>query len=57
MPPHVHLDFVVSPPGCGRSVTDFWGLGTHREQVRCPDDVSDDMYVYMYMSVEYQKGP
>jgi hypothetical protein len=23
MPPHVHIDFVVPPPGCGRSVTDF----------------------------------
>jgi hypothetical protein len=42
-PPHVHIDFVVSPPGCGRSVTDFWGWGAHRAQLRCPDDVSDDM--------------
>jgi len=23
MAPHVLSDFVVSPPGCGRSVTDF----------------------------------
>jgi hypothetical protein len=23
LPPHVHIDFVVPPPGCGRSVTDF----------------------------------
>jgi hypothetical protein len=22
MPPHVHTDFVVPPPGCGRSVTE-----------------------------------
>jgi hypothetical protein len=44
MPPHVNVDFVVSPPGCGRSVTDFWGWGAHRAQLRCPDDVSDDMY-------------
>jgi hypothetical protein len=27
-----------------RSVTDFWGWGAHRAQLRCPDDVSDDMY-------------
>jgi hypothetical protein len=27
MPPHVLIVFVVSPPGCGRSVTDFWGWG------------------------------
>jgi hypothetical protein len=42
MPPHVHIDFVVPPPGCGRSVTDFCGWGAHRAQLRCPDDVSDD---------------
>jgi hypothetical protein len=41
-PPHVHIDFVVPPPGCGRSVTDFWGWGTHRARLRCPDDVSGD---------------
>jgi hypothetical protein len=23
------MDFVVSPPGCGWSVTDFWGLDAH----------------------------
>jgi hypothetical protein len=40
MPSHVHIDFVVPPPGCGRSVTDFWGWGAHRAQLRCPDDVS-----------------
>jgi hypothetical protein len=44
MPPHVYIDFVVPPPGCGRSVTDFWGWGAHRAQLRCPDDVSDDIY-------------
>jgi hypothetical protein len=26
------------------SVTDFWDWGTHRAQLRCPVDVSDDMY-------------
>jgi hypothetical protein len=41
MPPHVHTDFVVPLPGCGRSVTDFWGWGAHRVRLRCPDDVSD----------------
>jgi hypothetical protein len=33
VPPHVHIDFVIPPPGCG-----------HRAQLRCPDDVSDDIY-------------
>jgi hypothetical protein len=37
MPPHVHIDFVVPPPGCGRSVT------VNRARLRCPDDVNDDM--------------
>jgi hypothetical protein len=41
MPPHVHIDFMVPPPGCGRSVTDFWVWSADRAQLRCPDDVSD----------------
>jgi hypothetical protein len=40
---HVHIHFVVPTPGCGRSVTDFWGWRSHRARLRCPDDVSDDM--------------
>jgi hypothetical protein len=32
------------PPGCRRSVTDFWGYGAHTARLGCPDDVSDDMY-------------
>jgi hypothetical protein len=45
MPPHFHMHvyFVDFSPGCGRSVTDFWGWDAHRAQLRCPDDVSDDM--------------
>jgi hypothetical protein len=42
MPPHVHIEFVVPPPGCGRSVSDFWGWGVHRARLRCLDDVNDD---------------
>jgi hypothetical protein len=38
------MDFVVSPPGCGRSVTDFWGWDTHEAQLRCPDEVDGDMW-------------
>jgi hypothetical protein len=34
MPPHVaHIDFVFSPPGYGRSVTDFWGWGAHKARL------------------------
>jgi hypothetical protein len=52
MPPHVHIDSAVPPPGCGRSVTDFWGWGAHRARLRCPYYVSDDM-----CEREYQEGP
>ena len=43
MPPHVLVDFVVLPPGHGRSVTDFWGWDTHEAQLHCPHDVSGDV--------------
>ena len=43
MPPHVLVDFVVLPPGHGRSVIDFWGWDAHEAQLRCPDDVSGDI--------------
>ena len=33
------VDFVVFPPGHGRSVTDFWGWDSHEAQLRCPDGV------------------
>ena len=42
MPPHVLVDFVVLPPGHGRSLTDFWGWDAHEAQLRCPDDVRGD---------------
>ena len=45
MLPHVLVDFVVLPPGYGRSVTDFWGWDAHEAQLRCPDDVSGDIGV------------
>jgi hypothetical protein len=43
MPPHDPYGLRGPPPGYGRSVTDFWVWGAHRAQLRCPDDVSDDM--------------
>jgi len=43
MPPHVLVDFVVFPPGHGRSVTDFWGWDAHEARLPCPDDVSGDI--------------
>jgi len=36
-------DFVVFPPGHGRSVTDFSGWDAHEARLRCPDDVSGDI--------------
>jgi hypothetical protein len=44
LPPPVHMDVEVPPPGCGRSVTKFWGWGAHRAKLRCLDDVSDNIY-------------
>jgi hypothetical protein len=36
------MDFLVSPPGCGRSVADFWGWDAHEVQLRCPDEMDGD---------------
>jgi hypothetical protein len=30
------MALAVPPPGCGRSVTEFWGLDAHEAQLRCP---------------------
>jgi hypothetical protein len=40
------MDFVVSPPGGGRSVTDFWGRDAHEPQLRCPDEVDGDIWIW-----------
>jgi hypothetical protein len=39
------VDFVVSPPDCGRSVADFWGWDAHEAQLRCPDEVDGDIWI------------
>ena len=33
------VDFVVLPPGHGRSVTDFWDWDAHEARLRCTDGV------------------
>ena len=53
MPPPVRTNFVVFSPGCGDSVADFWGWGAHEARLRCPSDVSGDIY----MKMRYQDGP
>jgi hypothetical protein len=49
-PPQFHhmslMDFVVSPPGCGRSVTNFWGWDAHEAQLRCPDEVGGGTWIW-----------
>jgi hypothetical protein len=40
------MDFVVPPPGCGRSVTDFWGWDAHEAQLCCPDEVDGDTWIW-----------
>jgi hypothetical protein len=37
------MDSVVSPSGCGRSVTDFQVWDAHEAQLRCPDEVDGDI--------------
>jgi hypothetical protein len=44
--------FVVSRPGCGRNVTDFCGWDAQEAQLRCPDEVDGNTYMYM----KYQEG-
>jgi predicted Fe-S protein YdhL (DUF1289 family) len=41
------MDFVVFPPGCGRSVTDFCSWYAYEAQllVRCPDEVDGDIRI------------
>ena len=46
MTPHVLVEFVVFPPGHGRSVTDFCGRDAHEARLRCHDDVSGDIGGY-----------
>jgi hypothetical protein len=41
------IDFVFSPPVCGRSVTDYWGLDAHKAQLHCPDKVDGDIWVWI----------
>jgi hypothetical protein len=36
------MDFVISAPGCGLSVTDFWNWDANEAQSRCPDEVDGD---------------
>jgi hypothetical protein len=43
IPPQVHTNFRVPPPGYGGSVTDFWGWDAHEAQLRCPDGVRGDI--------------
>jgi hypothetical protein len=40
------MDLVFSPPGCGRSATDFWGWDAHEVQLRCPDEVDGDIWIW-----------
>ena len=53
MPPPVRTNFVLFSPGCGDSVADFWGWDAPEARLRCPNDVSGDMY----MKMRYQDGP
>jgi hypothetical protein len=63
-PPQYHhmslMDFVVSPPGCGRNVTDFWGWDAHEVQLRCLDKVDGDIWIWSTgrgLNLSYTKLP
>jgi NhaP-type Na+/H+ or K+/H+ antiporter len=51
-PPHLHhnhmslTDFVVSPPSCGWSVTNFWGCDAHEARLRCLDEVDGAIWIW-----------
>jgi hypothetical protein len=40
------MNFVVSPPGCDWCVTDFWVWDAHEAQLRCPDEVDGDIWIW-----------
>jgi hypothetical protein len=40
------MDFVVSPPCCGQSVTDVWGRDAHEAQLHCADEVDGDIWIW-----------
>jgi hypothetical protein len=40
------MDFVVSLPYCGRRVTDVWGCDAHEAQLRFPDEVDGDIWIW-----------
>jgi hypothetical protein len=40
------MDLVVSPPGCGRSVTYFLDWDAHEAQLHCPDEVGGDIWIW-----------
>jgi hypothetical protein len=42
----MYLNFGVPPPDCGRSVSDFWGWEAHEAQLRCPDEVDGDTWIW-----------
>jgi hypothetical protein len=44
--PHVLYGLRSLPPGCGWSVTDFWGWDAHEARLRCPDEVDGDIWIW-----------
>jgi hypothetical protein len=46
MPPHVRHGLHGLPPGCGRSVTDFWVWDAREVRLRCPDEVDGDTWIW-----------
>jgi hypothetical protein len=55
------ISWYIFPPGCGRSVTVFWGWDSHEAQLRCPNEVDGDIYEYEVprraLNLNYTKLP
>jgi hypothetical protein len=47
------MDFVVSPPGCSRRVTGFWGWDAHEARLRCPDEVDGDIWIWSIVRLKH----
>jgi hypothetical protein len=40
------MDYVVSPSGCGRSVTEVWVWDAHEAQLRCSGELDGDIWTW-----------
>jgi hypothetical protein len=51
------MDFVFSPPVCDLSVTYFWDWDAHEAQLRCPDEMDGDIWIWSTLNLNSTKIP